>query len=262
MGIESQVLQGIVEQIIVDPDKVEEAMKRHSNVSSELNRITGCRYILSGAYKRKVSVKPLDDVDLFIWFPKSYANSDSIGDLNDNINAADIITKTKKILDYANINCNEIREQSHSVGIFYNDLDFKIDVIPAFAKKDPVEEESFDHLFWIPDRESGKWLPNHPKRNERRIIKANKETKGNFHNIVRLLKYWMKQEKSSTFKSFHLELLACYIAYTKPELFDDSLFNVFKNVVGEIEFLVKNKVNISEEIEFEKNILDSRSGIR
>lgn len=252
MGEEGKILQEIISQINVDPEEIDDSIKKHSNITSEFSQKLGARTILSGSYKRGVAVSPLDDVDLFVWFPISFANVSDFSELKNKSIPSEIITKLKDKIDEVHINYDDIREQNHSVGLFYNKLGFHVDVIPAFAKTDPTDDEDFNHLFWIPEAKSEKWRENHPKRNEMRMKIANERANGELHGIVRLLKFWMKQGNSDTFKSFHLELLGCYLAKTKPEIFKYGIFQSFLSVVKEIEILMINKTDISKKIDFEK----------
>ncbi|MFW9997962.1 MAG: hypothetical protein ACFFD4_38325 [Candidatus Odinarchaeota archaeon] len=247
-------LQEILKSIQVTDEEYDNAISKHEEVRKAiLQNITGYP-LITGSYAKKTGIKPLNDVDILVWLPKSFAGISSI----DRINGADprqVLKKMKTITKNLKIDHEAIRPQNHSLGIQYRGDAFRIDLIPGFAEEDPTGSNDFNRLFWTPDKETGKWLNSHPKADKARMIAANAKGNQLVIPVLQLLKVWKNQITSKSFKSYHLECLLVYLAFYKPSLFNSDFYSVFRNTVTEMLELVEKDTDIVSTLKLENDVV-------
>lgn len=144
---------------------------------------------LAGSYRRNTMIAPLNgaDVDIFIVLdPKYYeANGQSA-----------LLDKVKTALRKTYTQTPAISPNGQAVTITFTD--FKADVVPGFYRQGGG--------FLIPDAQLGRWIATDPKKHVDLWSAANKEHKGNFVPLVKMLKGW--NQSRAVVRSFHLEVLA------------------------------------------------------
>ena len=147
--------------------------------------------------------------------------------------------------------------QNHSINISFSDVDFTMDLIPAFSVKNPNDGGNFKREFVIPEKETARWIYTNPEHNRDLLLKANEKSKKKVIPLIRLLKIWRNTLDKKSFKSFHIESLIVYLALKETSIFNtptsSSLFEVFYNAVDEINSIIDKKIDISPALELPQN---------
>lgn len=181
---------------------------------------------LSGSYKRNTAIRPRllngdlarPDVDIIV------VTNHKTGD--DPQEVIDLLYDTLKP------KYSTIRKQARSVGIETSQVD--MDVVPIIA---PNGEEG---TLYIPDRKLEKWLETNPPKHTTWTTEVNKESGGRFKPLVKLMKWWRRQNPtiSKKPKGFVIE---CIVA----ECMDYNETNYGELFVGTLETIVeKYSINI------------------
>ncbi|MHA2335430.1 MAG: SMODS domain-containing nucleotidyltransferase [Candidatus Hodarchaeales archaeon] len=248
----SNKLQETLKSIQVTDEEYDNAIAKHKEVRKAiLQKIDGYP-LITGSYVKKTGIRPLNDVDILVWLPKSFAGISSI-DMIDKANPRQVLKKMKSVTKSLKIRHEAIRPQNHSLGIQYRGDTFRIDLIPGFAREDPTGSNSFNRLFWTPDKETGEWLNSHPKVDRARMITANRKGNQLVIPVLQLLKAWKNQLTSKSFKSYHLECLLVYLADHKPHLYSSDFYSVFRDAVTEILELVEDDTDITSILKLEND---------
>jgi len=146
------------------------------------------KVFLSGSVKRRTTVKPLHDVDLYV------VVNDSL------ISGKDFSTKLK---DHFQSIVQSVFEQKTKFPFMDHGLkitkgDFQADLVIARKFKDD------DNVYQVLNNND--WLKTSTINHEQRLKDINKTTNGRATEYIKLLKYWNKKKKKPM-NSFHLEVL-------------------------------------------------------
>jgi predicted nucleotidyltransferase len=131
---------------------------------------------LSGSYKRDTATRPkkkgdqIDRPDVDIIVVTNHSSADDPDDV------VDLLFKTLKK------KYEVIWRQTRSVGIEYYKAD--MDVVPVIPYGD---------IYLIPDRKLESWIPTNPPEHTDWTIEMNKKSGGRFKPLVKLMKWWRRQ---------------------------------------------------------------------
>ena len=64
--------------------------------------------------------------------------------------------------------------------------------------------------YWIPDTDSGIWIPSDPDAHAKLLTQANDHCGGKLKPLIKMIKYWSRKNYD-LFRSFHLELICADI---------------------------------------------------
>ena len=98
--------------------------------------------------------------------------------------------------------------QQHSVHIGFSNSGIEFDVVPAF-------EQPSQHVYFIPERDTGRWIRTNPKRHEELSTQANERAGKKLKPLLKAVKHWNRHHASSPLGSFHLEAMS-YSAFPQP----------------------------------------------
>jgi len=250
----SEDLQKILSDIEISDEEVENAISKHKEIREKISEEINSKSLLTGSYKRKTGVKPLNDVDIFLWLSKEFAGIEYINKI-DGINPTSLLEKLKRKIKNLDIDHDIIKVQDHSLGIKYEKEEFGIDLIPAFSAKDPSEGTDFNRKFWIPEKETLEWIPAFPEKHRVLLINANKKANSKVVPLVKLLKAWKNKQSEKTFKSFHLEALCIYLTSINLDIFKKgkNMFTVLTESTKEIIRILEDKLDIAPELGLAKD---------
>lgn len=158
---------------------------------------------LSGSYRRRTLIRPVDDIDLLLVLDGSqYKDIIAL----DGVGATTALDLVKVALSNAYPK-SEIKPWGRCIQIKFAGTGIGFDVVPAFRDDDGA--------FYIPDQDHGAWVRTDPKEVERLVTEANEKTDGWLIPLVKLLKSW-KDANDAPIRGYHLEALAYHALQTAP----------------------------------------------
>ena len=252
------ILNDILAEIQVTDEEIENAIEKHSELREFLEKEFNAQSYLSGSYKKNTGIKPLNDVDIILWIPKSESGYDTLKDIENNLNPEKHLKKIKRRMKNSDVDHEQMKIQSHSIGIYYPDEKFSLDVIPSFAAKDPNEDTGFNRRFIIPEKPTEKWIGTNPDKSILLLKIANEKANKKLKPIIKLLKrkkHCLGTQPYKFLKSFHIETILMYISKTEKSIFNQGrqLFNVFFECVEKILEIVESNTNISSKLDLDAN---------
>jgi hypothetical protein len=156
---------------------------------------------LTGSYARYTKIHPLNDIDVML-----VRNAARVGLVTSGgIPAVQALDDVVGAARNAFPNGAKIARQSRSVNIAFADLDFGFDLIPAWLRQ--------PNGYWIPDGDTGSWMPTDPQAHERLVTQANDRTEGRLKPIIKMVKHWSRNNYD-LLRSFHIELICENISRT------------------------------------------------
>ncbi len=177
---------------------------------------------LSGSYRRKTAIYPLEDVDIiFMIDPGAWPGA--LFGLADKPNPSTVLQSFAGALRYRYRETSAFT-QRRSIRLELNHL--HVDCVPAIA----IDGSDF---IWVGDRKSDAWIKSSPKRHEAALTSANQRNDGLVVPLVKLLKCWNQGLPSKAqVRSFVVETLAVTLfTHTRvPSLVDGLL--MFFDFVG------------------------------
>ena len=176
MGIVNDRIEEILSIIQPTAEEVIFAQKRFDDIRELIEYELDANTYISGSYQKKTAISPLNDVDIFVWLPKSYAKVDTLNELQ-NKDTKKLLERFKRKIQTLEIPHFQIQIQDHSIGIKYEGTNFNFDLIPAFSAKDPKRELNFDRLFYIPEKGTNNWVQTEPKVDRTKLSEINKFNK-------------------------------------------------------------------------------------
>lgn len=199
--VESE-LREILRRIEPTPTQKDGARRSQANLRRQLQgggigeRILDA--YLSGSYRRKTAIYPLEDVDIIIAIdPKGWPAA--MFGLSDKPQPSIVLQSFASARRYRYSETSAFT-QRRSVRLELNHL--HVDCVPAIA----IEGSDF---IWVGDRKEDVWVKSSPKRHEAALIEANQQNDGLVVPIVKLLKCWNSGlPKSARLRSFVVETAA------------------------------------------------------
>jgi len=150
-------------------------------------------FLISGSFKRRTAIKPLNDVDLFVVF-----DVDAESELRE-APPSTILGKVLAVLDDAYPTKEKPKAQSRSVNVEFTGTGLSFDVVPAF----PDGADGYV----IPDRDAGAWIRTNPRVHKAHATACNEASGKKAKPIVKALKSWNGRQPEKLVRSFHLELM-------------------------------------------------------
>lgn len=251
-----------------------------------------------GSFARRTKINPLDDIDLMIGldghrfdyliknckdvtiFPKNIFNLGTWNNFIDTNNFGSLYLNSRKVLEELKKNLQEvyiygkaeIHRNQQAITLKLNSYPWTFDIVPCFYGY------LYNYYFtpkkgyyFIPNG-NGHWMLTNPKIDQDFITNINQNCSGKLLEIIRLFKYWNKQN-SNKFPSYLLEIMIAnffehnYVPYNNTyDFFFNGLYylneniwqcvNSPKNFEGNINSLDSSKMKlINKTIEKHINIL-------
>lgn len=186
------------------------------------------KMLLSGSLAKSTALSSLNDIDIAAY----------ISGVDTSYDANELLSYLKERLEsaYPNIDPSQITIQNYSIQISFKGTGLDVDVVPIIYDDDP------DWKGHLVSQYDGSYLmtsiPMHLD-----FFKQRKQKHPHFAEIVRLVKWWVNNEKSKDdsfrFKSFMVELILC-------RLWDDGEFDgtdYIKALEAFFDYLVNSQLN-------------------
>lgn len=170
-----------------------------------------------GSFARRTKIRPLDDIDIMMCFSgegtRTYemfgdeaviygSESDKRNNLLDEgfkLNSTKvincIISKLSRLNDYKKA---EMHKNMEAATLQLKSYEWNFDIVPCFY--------TVQDFYLIPNGK-GKWKKTDPRIDRERVTDLNKKFNGNLLNIIRLIKYWNKNNSAKTIGSYMLEAM-------------------------------------------------------
>ena len=196
-------------------DKLEAHIAEHPEISFK-------RSILSGSLAKGTALKDIDDIDLGVYVVEGEAPvtvNELIPWLAERIRKA-----------FPNFKPDQVVENTYTVTVLYAVSGLKVDVVPIFYSGDP------DWRGYMVSKTDGARILTSIPLHKQFITARKKANKTHYRQIVRLLKYWVKQRKVENenfrFKSFMIELYVAHLADNGLPLGDypEALAQIFAHI--------------------------------
>jgi len=240
-------------------DHLLEQIKRLNDSSLEKLDFADTYNLPFGSFSRRTKVKPLDDIDQMIglnggklvWNEATNYDEAIISILNpfdkgiwsqllnddDTLSPIKVLNRFKRMLSgmsgYQNPQLNR-RQQAVTFQMTSNEWNF--DLVPCFYTQSGV--------YLIPSGNGNYWMQTDPRKDQTLATEVNRQHNGKVLEIIRLMKYWNKQDrKPSIPSSYLLEVMLLYFyksrwlttAGTLQEEVEKSLIYIRDNIYSWIE---------------------------
>ena len=206
--------KGLLKNIEPDPNNVKLARKSHEEVrdflivDDEISKASPETF-LSGSYARETAINDIKDVDIVL-----------IIDLDRSITVP-VVTLAWLQASLQN-KYSKVKQQGRSVNVI-NNKGFSLDIVPAT----PLSNRSGP--LWIPDREAKAWVSTHPKKQIAFSSERNKDTKGYYVHLIKIIKFWRDRLISEKAKpnSYIIESLISKCIVSKQDSYGNAVKNIF-----------------------------------
>ena len=223
------------EFVDLDPGEVGTARKSRDFLIEQIYKLpdndnsfpwlTGQR-VLFGSFARRTKIRPLDDIDIMIVMHggggtevqslfdefESKINPGTMGspvrllhDTADYINSNRVLYKFRGALsDIPQYEQAELHKNYEAVTLKLKSYPWNFDIVPTFGVTDGQSPLIY---YVIPDGK-GHWKRTDPRKDDARVVTANKKHDGLVIPTIRQLKYWNHYNQSPTMRSYWLESIA------------------------------------------------------
>jgi len=180
---------------------------------------------LTGSYAKHTCIRPTKydgktDVDIVV-VTNYTENDDSKAVLDELYN----ICKEKY---------NNVTKQSRSIGIEMDGTD--VDVVPMI-------EDNFSLMYKIGNKKDGNWKKTNPKGHMEWCSDINKRNSNKFVRVVKIFKWWRKNNCPDSIKypkGITLEKIIADNLYDCNNTYEDIVFNTMKNIKNSFEYYIEN----------------------
>lgn len=176
-----------------------EASRQHTYLREQMQqRIDLHENFLSGSYKRKTAIRPLNDIDVFAVYKTPRGGLPRASALLEDLQGVLAEVYPGK----------EPRLQSRSVNLEFSGTGIAYDVVPAYL----VETD----VYTIPDRDVDRWIKTNPRIHAERSTKANESSGKKLKPLLKAVKHANREHEGGA-RSFHLEVLSWQVLTCAPE---------------------------------------------
>lgn len=183
----------------------DEASRQHTHLREALAaRMKVDTTLISGSYGRKTSIRPLNDIDVFLVLRPT-------NDLHDKTKPSKVLTAVKDALE-TEYKGKTAKLQARSVNIEFSGTGIAYDVVPAFAADGDI--------YRIPDRDADDWIRTNPKIHASRSTEANEQAGKRLKPLLKTIKHanvTHAVDENKPARSFHVEVLSWSILTAPPE---------------------------------------------
>jgi hypothetical protein len=159
---------------------------------------------LTGSYSRYTKIFPLNDIDVFLVRNERRTGlaAPGTGGVYPGRALDEVVEAVHKV--YPAI--ASISKQNRSVNVQLQGLSFGFDLTPAWLRSPDG--------YWIPDADTGNWIPSDPDAHATRMTQANELNDGKLKPVIKMVKYWSRHN-FDRLRSFHIELICADIFRTE-----------------------------------------------
>ncbi len=188
------------------------------------------KMILSGSLAKGTALRTLNDIDVACYIKGDISNvPDLLRYLTGRLHEA-----------FPNFNSDQVKSQTYSIRVSFRGTGLDVDIVPILYNDDPNWYGS------VVSQEDGTFLKTNILRHIE-FIQKRKNKCEHFSQVVRLIKFWIKKEKTKNnnfkFKSFIAELILAHLLDKGLDFSDypEALQHFFTYIA---------KSNLQERIEF------------
>jgi hypothetical protein len=160
---------------------------------------------LTGSYARHTKINPLNDVDVFLVRNNHRTGLSSDGS---GIFPGVALDQVSAAVARAYPHASTVKKQNRSVNVQIASLAFGFDLTPAWLRNPDG--------YWIPDTDSGGWIPSDPEVHAVMMTKANEHSGGKLKPLIKMVKHWSRNNYDR-FCSFHIEVI-CADIFSRQDL--------------------------------------------
>jgi tRNA nucleotidyltransferase (CCA-adding enzyme) len=175
-------------------DRLEAYLKEHPTFSLK-------KMLLSGSLAKGTALKSINDIDVAVYI----SSKDAAGTMKELI--AGLATRLR--LAFPNLKHDQVKENTYTVTIQFLGTGLKVDVVPILYAGDA------DWKGHLVSKETGEQLLTSIPMHLEFIRRRKSENDIHYAQIIRLMKHWVKTQKSQNpnfrFKSFLIELLVSHL---------------------------------------------------
>jgi hypothetical protein len=179
------------------------------------------RGFLSGSYSRRTSIRPLNDIDVFLVLDRRLH-----ADVDMRTAPENCLQKLARALVDAYQNKDRPTIQGRSVHIEFSGTGIGYDIVPAFAVS--------GDMYMIPDRDRRSWINTNPEAHKQSLVNANARAGGKLNPLIKAAKRWNRQN-GEPMRSFHLEVLACSAFSAPPANYLEGLRALFQHLTAAVQ---------------------------
>ena len=158
---------------------------------------------LTGSYARHTKIDPLADIDVFLVRNKQRTTVSTDGS---GILPAAALDELSNAARRAYPLTAVVKKQNRSVNVQVDGLPFGFDLTPAWLRQSDG--------YWIPDGDSGTWIPSDPDAHAAKMTVANESNGGKLKPVIKMVKHWSRNNYD-LLRSFHIELICADIFLTE-----------------------------------------------
>jgi hypothetical protein len=234
------VFHQFVSDLELTDREAEEASRQQNVVRANLRaRLASPHDFLSGSYARRTAIRPLHDIDLIFVLDSGVHGPLLQGPPNACLSLVHEALQDAYCANRENFPPTKI--QRRSVNIEFSGTGIGFDVVPAFADS---------QSYWIPDREVEQWIRTAPERHRQACIEANERAGGMLNTLIKAAKCW-NREQGKPLRSFHLEVMAYSIFYTKPDSYPEGLRDLFRGLAHAIQYRCREPAGLGPDLDHE-----------
>lgn len=178
---------------------------------------------LSGSYRRRTQIRPLDDIDLLLVLDaEAYGVNEDSFDPDDAGSTSNVLDLVADAIRDAYPTTTEIVRHDRCIQIQFSGTGIGFDIVPAYRFTDDE--------FWIPDERLGRWIRTNPREVQRLVTARNQDDCGEwFVPLVKLLKAW-KDQVEAPVGGFLLEAMAYHALTFTPKNEREGLAYLFEQL--------------------------------
>lgn len=192
-----QCIKQLLSDITITDKQTATVSTTYNNLKTLLlaadTKLYGERVFQNGSYDRDTIIKPLDDVDIFFVLDREeYEDGGALR------NPQAVLTKLKNFINNTRDYKDKAMQDRPCVTIKLTDKRF--DVLPCFGN----DLEGY----WIPDSDLSGWIWSNPVVHSEKLTAVNKLRQGRIVPLIRILKYWNREQLGKIIPSYHIEDIA------------------------------------------------------
>lgn len=233
----SQAMNTFLSNLELADKERENAKRQRNDIRIHLEKELSVKeFLLSGSFKRRTAIFPLNDIDLFVVLD---------GIAHDDLKKSAPIQTLKKIQKILNDAYPTKKEypiiQSRSVNIDFIGTGLAFDVVPAFPDG--------DNKYIIPDRDINGWIKTNPRAHSTHSVEANERAGKMAKPLVKALKCWNRQHEPKVLRSFHLELMVYDVLKNKPDSWAEGLADLFHKLEVRVQRAMPEPAGIGPDVD-------------
>ena len=213
-----------------------DARRQRDNLRKHLEgAFSVSEFLISGSFKRRTAIRPLNDIDLFVVF-----DSDAERQLQRAAPSV-VLRRVQDVLDDAYPTKDKPKAQSRSVNVEFSGTGLSFDVVPAF-------KDSSGRGYLIPDRDAASWIRTDPRKHAEYATQANTRAGNKAKPIIKALKSWNAQQ-NKVVRSFHLELMVYDVLQSDPGNYAGGIAQALRGLASRVRYPMPEPARVGPDVD-------------